>query len=289
MNILIFPHLGLGDQFIMNGYVHYLLNTSPDIIEICIIAKQFQQKTLEYLYSDSKKVSFYWVQETSERSGSSWEEKDLFLKSINHAPFGVLVNYKNRPFVLHNFGCHTQIFFDIHRTNWADAFYYQANVDPIYRTLFVFPSTMAKSQEVYERVVKTIGNDYILIHDDPSRDRFIDTHTLTRILEENNSKSVPILYLGRDRYDYPLQPNLNNQGSNELLQVDSVLDYYTVIKNAKECHFMDSSIGILTDFIKESSTKLYNHIYITTEAPGTSSAQRINYLREWTYLPTKYA
>ena len=75
-----------------------------------------------------------------------------------------------------------------------------------------------------------------------------------------------------------------NRGSNALLECDSLLDYYYLIQNAKECHFMDSSIGIITDYIKDSNSKLYNHQYITREAEGYASAQKINVQRNWVYL-----
>ena len=45
------PHLGLGDQFLMNGFVHYLRNTFfPD--EIMIVCKAPQLKTLQELYQE---------------------------------------------------------------------------------------------------------------------------------------------------------------------------------------------------------------------------------------------
>ena len=63
MNIFLLPHLGLGDQFIMNGYVHYLLENITDLKEICIVAKTFTYTTLRHLYSDYPKVSFYLIEE----------------------------------------------------------------------------------------------------------------------------------------------------------------------------------------------------------------------------------
>ena len=284
MNILVFPHLGLGDQFVMNGYVQFLLKEKK-VHEVCIIAKQYQQKTLEHLYSDFTNVSFYWIRETNERSGSSWEQNDLFLKSINHTPFNTQVFYKGKTFYLHNFGCHTTQPFHIHFTNWADAFYYQAGVDPSIRLNFTFPSNLENAKKLYQCVIDSIGTDkYILVHDDPLRKRHINQTLFKDITNANGNGTVAVLYLGRDRYNEPLFENTNNQGSNELLQCDSLLDYTYLIKNALECHFMDSSIGVITDFIKDSTTKLYNHQYITNEGQGYASSQRINILRNWTYL-----
>lgn len=283
MNILVFPHLGLGDQFIMNGYIHNLLKHSEIIEEICIIAKAYQEKTLKHLYSDYPSITFYWVAETSELS-SSWEEKDLFLKSINRTNFGSLVKYKEKTFVLHNFGCHTTRYFDIHRTNWADAFYYQAGLDPKHRLMFVLPHNLEESKKLYTKVIKEIGNEYILIHDDPLRNRNINQELFKKITSERKTDNLPILYLGRNRYDCKLFDSVMNKGSNNLLECSSLIDYYDLIKNSKECHFMDSSISILTDFIEDCNSKLYNHQYITNEGNQYASSQKINILKNWVYL-----
>lgn len=284
MNFLVFPHLGLGDQFVMNGFIHYLYSLTS-IEEICIIAKAYQKDTLVHLYSDFPKITFYWISETSETSGSSWEEKDLFLKSINHMPFGLEVMYKGKKFILTNFGSHSLAPFRYEITNWADAFYRQANLPITFRRNFMFPSNMQHSKELYNRVINQIKtSDYIIIHDDPTRERFIDNKLLYTILLNNGTDKLPILYLGRNRYDYKLQENLENKGSNELLQVSSLLDYYDLLKNAKECHVMDSSIGILLDYIQDSASKLYKHQYITSSGPGTSSHQETHILRKWTVL-----
>lgn len=287
MNIFLLPHLGLGDQFIMNGYVHYLLDTFPEIQEICIVAKSFTHSTLKHLYSDYSKITFYLIEEKDEATGSTWYTTDALLKQLNRAPFGIQFKYNEKIYILHNFGCHSSLPFHIHKTNWADAFYQQANVDPKLRLDFRFPSHMNKSKELYSRVIESIqSTKYILLHEDTTRLKSLNKVVVRQILKENNTLDLPVLYLGRNRYNYPLHETLNNKGSNDLLQVDSILEYTDLIKNATECHFIDSSIGVLTDSIEGITAKLYDHLYVTCEAPGYASSQKINTKQNWNYITT---
>lgn len=285
MNIFLLPHLGLGDQFIMNGYVHYLLENITDLKEICIVAKTFTYTTLRHLYSDYPKVSFYLIEEKDEATGSTWYTKDHVLQHLNRAPFGTSFEYNGKLYMLHNFGCHSCLRFDINKTNWADAFYDQIQLDPKLRLDLHFPSDMSRSKNLYEKVIQTLqSTKYVLIHEDTTRNKNLDKHLVHKLLEKNNTLHLPVLYLGRNRYMYPLHESLNNQGSNELLEVESLLEYYDLIKNATECHFIDSSIGVMTDSIQNSSTTLYNHLYVSFEAPGYASSQKINTNRNWNYI-----
>lgn len=292
MNIIIFPHLGLGDQFVMNGYIHYLLRSNDTIEEICLFAKKYTQSTLEHLYSDCPKVRIYGIENSSNVCGTSWEE-DPYIQVFRRTPYESMVNFQGKTYVLLNFGVHSSIPFNIYRTNWADAFYYQANVDPALRKNFTFPSNLSNAENLYKRVIDSLGTDkYILLHDDPERNLNLDKDTLINILHRNKSHTLPVLYLGKNRYSWPLIEQIQNKGSNELLSCDSVLDYYYLIKNATECHFIDSSIGVMTDYIKDSETKLYNHHYATQEKNDKTinpNIFRINTLRNWTYLSEREA
>ena len=284
MNILIFPHLGLGDHFVMNGYIHYLLSFKEQIQEIYIIAKEYTQKTLEQLYADYPKVKIYAVKNSNSISGSSWED-DEYIKKFNKAQFGSIVRFQEKDYILLNFGVHSSVNFNIYITNWADAFYYQANVDPSLRNNFKFPSDLTAAEGLYDRVVNYLGTDkYIVIHDDPERDLKMDRGILMNILRENNTQSLPLVYLGKNRYSTPLIENLNNQGTNELLECHSIFDYYFLLKNAVECHLMDSSIAILTNYIQDSQSKLYCHYYIRKNFDDIENSRKhycINTLRNW--------
>ena len=290
MKFIIFSHLGLGDQFVMNGYIHYLLSSNKNIEEIYLLIKKYTLSTLEHLYSDYPKVKFYAVENSDSASGSSWE-KDPYVQAFNKAPFESLVQFQGDSYVLLNFGVHSSRYFDINKTNWADAFYKQGNVDTSERNNFTFPSNLANAEKLYKRVVDSLEtNEYILIHDDPERDLCLDKDTLMNILNQNKSNNLPTVYLGKNRYSYPLIENLNNKGSNELLFCESVIDYYYLIKNAKECHFIDSSIGVMTDYIKNSESRLYNHQYTRhkgMDLESTNNIFRINNLRNWTYILKK--
>jgi hypothetical protein len=284
MKILLFNHVGLGDQLVMNSYVHYLLNTISNLEEIRIIAKKFQEKTLEHLYSAHPEIKYYFIDAEKENSIMNYDN-DPFLLSINKMPFNSEITYNGQIYNLHNFGCHSSRPFNVFITNWADAFYFQVGLGPEIRKMFTFPSDMSRSNELYSKVREYLGSeDYILIHDDPSRNLKINQRVLESILQKNAQINSPVLYLGRGRYMQSLFANLNNKGSNQLLEVESLLDYSDLIKNAKECHFINSSIGILTDYIDDRKNDIYIHMYVTSNDPKSAGGQHIHFSKNFHYI-----
>lgn len=286
MNILLFAHAGLGDQLIMNAYVHYLLNNVPDLETICIVAKRFQERTLKHLYSDYNKITYYWINAESESSHMNYDS-DPFLLSIHQAPFSSSILHNNKIYHLHNFGCHSNRAFNIFITNWADAFYLQVNLNPQIRKIFHLPSDMSRSSRLLSNVKQFLENkEYIIIHDDPSRNLNINYKKLYSILESNNTLSCPVLYLGKGRYDFPLFENLKNEGSNELLKVESLIDFTDILKNAKECHLINSSISILADYTTSGNNNIYIHLYVTSDGTDSVKGQHIHFSDNIRYIDT---
>ena len=264
MNYLIFPHLGLGDQLIMNGYIHYILETQkPQSISI-ITYDNYQNKTLEHLYSDVPTVKFYRIEHPAGRFTS-------FVESLNGKPFQSIVYLDSMPYCLLNFGCHSQYrCATLQGHSWADSFYLQGNLDPSYRfSYFKLPTNMKGSDELYERVIQKTGKDYILVNDEPRSNRKIHQPFLERLLKESGNKDLPLLYLGLGRYRFSLFEGLKNIDVSNELQCESLLDLWKLIQNAKECHFMDSSIACMTDLIKDSNSKLHLHAYATETVDPT--------------------
>jgi hypothetical protein len=283
MNIIILPHQGLGDQIIMNGYVNYLL-LNNQVKNIIIIAKQYQKNTLEHLYKDSPQVLFFFTPIENESSSYNVFKGIPFLELINEKPFNTRVIINNEIFFIHNFGVHS----DVKRLvvagkNWADSFYLNANVDPSLRyTMFKVPSDMKVSKELYELLKRYIEtSQYILIHDDPSRARYIKGDLVKSVLETNDHSLLPIIYLGKNRNQYPFIQGLNNKELPESFNTPSLLNMYDIIYNATECHFMDSSIACLTDTMKGSSSKLYLHYYMTENGEQVDSTEKVHSNRKW--------
>ncbi len=103
--------------------------------------------------------------------------------------------------------------------SFAHAFYSYNNLDPNIRfEEFKLYNNKDKENEIYLNFVKTYGENYILIHEDSNRNFFIDRNKII-------SKNLPII-------------NLNCIS-------DNFIEYFKVIKNAKEIHLIDSSWSVL--------------------------------------------
>ena len=283
MKVIILPHQGLGDQLIMNGYVNYLAS-NPDIECIILIARSYQKKTLEHLYKDIKKVIFSWDMIESEITVYT-ETTNPLMKAINGMRFGQSILLNNEKCVVHIFGFHSSVrSFVIPGRNWADSFYLHANVDPKLRySMFTLPRNMTRSKGLYESLVDYLGGSkYVLIHDDPSRQRYINPELVKNSMNTNGTRDLPVLYLGKNRYNFPLIEGLNNKHLPEFFITESLLDLYYTIFNATECHFMNSSISILTDTMPPNDTKLYIHHYMTEEKGASLITNTIECNRSWT-------
>jgi hypothetical protein len=261
MNVIVFPHQGLGDQFVMNGYINYLI-LEYNVKNIILVAKEYQRDTLEHLYKDSPEVSFYFLPNINETSGN---DDPLFIKNIDKKPFNSITMIDTEKYYIHSFGFHSDRGLSpIAGISWADYFYLCANVNPSLRyRMFKLPNDMERSKANYESLKGYLNSEqYIIIHDDPSRNRYLHADLIHSILKKNNTTLLPIIYLGKNRNKYPFFEGLNNKEFPESLNSSSLLDLYHIIYNATECHFMDSSIACLTDTMTDSSSKLYIHYYI---------------------------
>lgn len=278
MNILFFPHQGIGDQIIMNGCVHFLREVmKPNEIKI-ITKKNYSVSTLQHLYSDFPSITFYFVQ-----SESDTILDDPLIRHINNKPFGYNIELDSKVYSLANFGSHSQNpQYEIPGKSWADAFYMRAGIDPTIRfRMFQLPSNMARSKAMYQNLLEKIKtNQYILVADDPSRNRKIDTQLFHTILEKNKNRELPVLYLGFNRYSMPLQPNVFNIDVSEIFQTDSILNYADILQYATECHMVDSSLACLMDVLPLAPKHIYLHMYATNpiEIP------RVHVGKQWTYI-----
>lgn len=282
-NILFFPHQGLGDQVVMFAYINYLLksNDAQYINEICVIGRRNMQASIEQMYSDLPNITFHWL----ETWGEHWVEQDSLTNRINGLPFNTTINFNNKLYLLHNFGTHSSnANYIVPNSSWADSFYLQVNLPATTRfTHFQMPSNLQRSQMLYENLKERLGgSDYILVHDDPSRGRNVLDFFLKDITKNNKTRYLPVLYLGKNRYDLPLVNEMNNVNVSDLFTTDSIFDYYHILVNAKECHFMDSSFACLTDQIKEGNTTLYMHSYIVESSDPSKPKAHIN--RNWVYV-----
>lgn len=120
--------------------------------------------------------------------------------------------------------------------SWIDSFYLSDNVNPLIRyTNFILPKYIDFSKNMHSRLVEIIKtNKYILLHDDPSRGRPLNYDIVKKIIHENGNQDLPIIYLGLNRYNFPLiaLPDYPVQEIQSCLQCKSILDLYDTIANA---------------------------------------------------------
>ncbi len=238
---LILGHLGLGDQFLMNGFVHFLRKIeNPDTI--LVVCKTPMKPTLDKLYSDwSTTIQTLPVNDDHEIS-------PLF--GANPA---VLQSYKDQGFQLLLCGVHSgsNLYRTLHPSCWAHGFYMQHNVPYWIRySEFLLPQENPASQALYQAITQQIGPNYIILHDDPQRDLILPYDEIRQTLRQIKHHDLPILYLGKDRYKHALVPTANNPNVESLLRVENVLDYSTLLYNATACFMMDSSLAILLDLLQ---------------------------------------
>lgn len=249
--LLVCHHLGLGDHLVMNGCIHYLLKTM-NCEEIRIIVKDHNLKTVEKMYEGySNKITlqpFPCEFGTLDVNALITTIKDTLAKGYVYLGFGVHGNNQN---YLSLDPC------------WANCFYMQHGIPKQVRwTDFKFPADVSKGKDLAEAVMSRIGSRYIVLHDDPSRNFKIDYSVVNQILHNDEMESLPIVYIGKHRYKYPLVEGANNPEIPELTTTETLYDYCHLLANAQACHMMDSSCALLLDYMQtRPEQKKYMHEY----------------------------
>ena len=229
MNYIVLYHIGLGDHIVMNGFIHYLLKQS-NTKNICILSfNNYSKNTLEHLYSDYSQISFHYLNDIYDPTFSMINNKPYMSTCIfNHTEYHILtfgLHSENRSIYINNY-------------SWATSFYIHAGINPKIQYIhFTLPTDMSRSKDKYTKLLNILKvKEYILIHDDPSRGRFLHENTVKDILEKNGHIGLPIVYLGLHRYNYPLISNLNN-----ILNIENILTglniNFTKQKTFEDCKF----------------------------------------------------
>jgi hypothetical protein len=247
--LLVLHHLGLGDHFVMNGFVHLLLEKEKPS-ELLLIVKSHNLKTVQKMYDGFSEIKFYVI-------------KDLDELFPRENPTKILEDMVKDGYLYVGFGVHgpnnKYLELDV---SWAACFYKQYGVDPSLRwSKFKYPKNMNGSLELANKVIKEVGPDYIIVHDDPSRGFNLNGKRILDQMIQDGHDKMPIIYLGKNRYNYPLidgtlSPSLD-------LTTETLYDYCHLLANARACHMLDSSVALLLDFLPESRSgqKRYMHEY----------------------------
>lgn len=224
--IFVLPHMGTGDQIILNGMIRYLALFHESVL---LVVARRQASTIEFMYRDiMDKVKFLYV------------ERDEDISPAYGAGMDIIQAYSDKGYLILPLGNHRceAKWLEGH-TDFAEAFYKQANVPYEVRWRYFF---VARDEEREERMyragiaaMKTAH--YAFIHDDPTR----------RMLVRRDHDLISSELI---RY-HP-----NSSDTNPMCgQPDIIFDYCKLIENAEELHMMDSSFAIMADCVCNLGTK----------------------------------
>lgn len=206
----IYTHLGLGDHIICNGLVRSLIKEDE---QYSMFVKSHNKKTVEFMYRDLNNLSFI--------EGDDSFVND-FLRSNKVGPENIIVaGFYNHP----------------QSTQFDDSFYLQNNLPFVNRwEKFKVDRNMEKEMELFSKF-NVKENEYVFIHDDPSRGFRIDeTHVVNKHL----------------KFIRPVAGF-----------TDNVFDYCYLMQNSVESHFIDSSFRLIFDSLKLRNSNIFYHLRLT--------------------------
>jgi hypothetical protein len=249
----VFHHLGLGDHFVMNGFIHFLLLKEKPV-EIKMVCKLHNEETLRKLYESTPQVTFHFVNDAIDM-----HPKDDPLRILN---MYIGQGYQYIGFGVHSLNERGKDYLTLDKS-WANCFYLQYGLDPKFRwSLFKLPSELENSINLAKNVIEKVGQRYCILHDDPSRDFKLEYTKVKALLKEDGLGDLPIIYVGKDRYNYGLIENANNPDVKDILVPQTMFDYCHLLAFAEVCHMMDSSVALLLDNLQvRPDQKRYMHEY----------------------------
>jgi len=211
--LAILTHMGLGDHFICNGLIRHLATTS----DVVTYAKHGNVKNVREMFRDlGPEVTVIAVDDDRDAWNKMLTESNALRTGLFAGPTWQIAG---RP--------------------WCDSFYVNANVSPsALRDEFFMLRSRDREEAFHRKVVAHLGTDqYIVIHDDPSRYQSIRVTT-----------GLPIVRIGRGLFP---------------IESDTIYDYCTLIERAQQYHGYDSSFAWIVELLRlrpKSSTFLHRYI-----------------------------
>ena len=208
-NLFFRPHLGLGDHIVCNGMVRELHKKYDKFV---MPVKCHNVKSVSRMFEDLDNVRLLSVINDFEAD--------------SHA-----LNYTRIGFEVLNLGHYGSSFMQNVKT-FDESFYVQAKVEYEKRwDTFFYPINKEKEREVYMTFCDEVGEEYIFVHDDPSRSLSID---------KSHLPDLPIVSPG---HKFGTSGEIN------------FFDYGLLIRNSHEIHCMDSSFAIFIDHLNTDKVK----------------------------------
>ncbi len=210
MSVTIVHHLGLGDQIMLNGMVRHFAEKE----HVYIYCKNCHEDSVKFMYRDiCDKVTLILVETTNIH--------ELRSKLPNGSRLLTLATYGMENDVWDKF---------TNATNWAHGIYLQAKVNPLYMyTKF----KVIKDSSIQ---ISPPSKDYIFVHDDHERNRFIHVET--------------------DMFVYKPHSKVIDENKEFFhCENSNIFSYIWIIENAKEVHCMNSSYNWMIELMKLGNKK----------------------------------
>lgn len=206
-------HCGLGDRLICNAMVRHFAKTN----DVTIYDFQNYSKHLEFMFRDlGSAINII-------QCNNDVEIMQHLVNAPNHVLTGMYMTPRN---------------WDVADV-WCNSFYVNAGLEPrLIRDEFFVVRSRDREEIFYRKVVQHLGTDeYIVVHDDPSRLYSIQVDT-----------DLPIVRIGQGLFPF---------------ESDIIFDYCTLIERAQEYHGFDSSFAWLIELLQlrpKETTFLHRYI-----------------------------
>ena len=240
-NLILLPHLELGDNIIINGAVRHYCTIYNNVILIC---KKNYKKQLEYMYSDLDNLFLYPI------NGGVMEGIDIRDEFYYDLEIYNLFNQNNIDFIpmCGYSGAYSDDYKQDHSRYPIYFFEYLNLPYEIRYTKFKINRDENAENTLYNNLINIIGDKYVVIIDDEKRNYTIDKHI---------KNIFPIFKLGYD--------SKNNNKKLETIKSDNIFNYIKILENAAEIHTIDSSIVLLIDAL-DLQVKTDIHRYLRPQA-----------------------
>jgi hypothetical protein len=239
--LFIIPHLELGDNLIINGMIHHYLE-KQNVILVCKL-KYLEQLEIMYANTFDKKYKlyFYPVKGGSLENINIYNEIPIDEKlteylNDNNIHVNIFNGYKLNYYKLPN----------IVLNSYPMYFYNDNRLDnTIQYTKFKISKNEKEEDEIYQRLINTIGTNYIVIIDDEKRNLLLNNKYI--------NSNIPIFKLGLD--------SKNKIDALNKIRDKNIFNYIKILENANEIHSIDSCILLLIDMLPIKG-KIFAHKYV---------------------------
>lgn len=228
--VFFMPHLGLGDHFTCNGMTREIYKNCDLMV---MLVKENNIKVVNRMFSDLPNLHLIPLVGSMDYSDTQHMNDSFLLMNF----------FQSRGYEIKAVGAFNPSNFKRDKKKYDEVFYDQVGIDFDKRwSSFSYPRNEELEMKMFKECFNLTENEYVFLHDDPSRGRVINKDLLP------NHKKI-------------ITPQ------KKFWDAD-ILDYRYVLENAFEIHCVNSSFSDLMDSFDLSKVKrLCIHEYARPDDP----------------------